>query len=212
MLLVTVVLLAALGLGWAFGGRLDRLGRLPLQGARLVVAAFVAQLAGALLGGAAYPVGLAVSVLLVGVFLTRNRGIRGTGLLALGLLGNAVVVGVNGAMPVSRAAAERAGVSTQDIASGRDPRHELADGRTRLRAGGDVIAVPLPLRPQVVSPGDVLVAAGLGQLVVVGMGARPGVWHAGCRRLQGGTIMAKRGRKRRGRKKNGANHGKRPNA
>ena len=108
MLLVTVVLLAALGLGWAFGGRLDRLGRLPLQGARLVVAAFVAQLAGALLGGAAYPVGLAVSVLLVGVFLTRNRGIRGTGLLALGLLGNAVVVGVNGSMPVSRAAAPSA--------------------------------------------------------------------------------------------------------
>ena len=212
MLLVICVLFAALGLGWAFGGRLDRLGRLPLRASSLVVAAFVVQLAGALLGGTAYPVGLAVSVLLVGVFLTRNRGIRGTGLVALGLLANAVVVGVNGAMPVSQAAAVRAGVSTQDIASGRDPRHELADRRTRLRAGGDVIAVPLPLRPQVVSPGDVLVAAGLGQLVVVGMGARPGVWHAGRRRLQGGTIMAKRGRKRRGRKKNGANHGKRPNA
>ena len=212
MLLVICVLLAALGLGWAFGGRLDRLGRLPLRASSLVVAAFVVQLAGALLGGTAYPVGLAVSVLLVGVFLTRNRGIRGTGLVALGLLANAVVVGVNGAMPVSQAAAGRAGVSTQDIASGRDPRHELADRRTRLRGGGDVIAVPLPFRPQVVSPGDVLVAAGLGQLVVVGMGARPGVWHAGRRRLQGGTIMAKRGRKRRGRKKNGANHGKRPNA
>ena len=212
MLLVICVLLAALGLGWAFGGRLDRLGRLPLRANRLVVAAFVAQLAGAVLGGTAYPVGLAVSGLLAGIFLTRNRGIRGTGLIALGLLGNAVVVGLNGAMPVSRVAALRAGVSTQDIASGHDPRHELADGRTRLRGAGDVIAVPLPLRPQVVSPGDVLVAAGLGQLVVVGMGARPGVWHASRRRLQGGTIMAKRGRKRRGRKKNGANHGKRPNA
>lgn len=212
MLLVICVLLAALGLGWAFGGRLDRLGRLPLRGGGLVVAAFVAQLAGALLGGTAYPVGLVVSVLLAGVFLTRNRGIRGTGLVMIGLIGNAVVVGLNGAMPVSPAAAARAGVSTQDIASGRDPRHELADRRTRLHGAGDVIAVPLPVRPQVVSPGDVLVAAGLGQLVVVGMGARPGVWHAGCRRLQGGTIMAKRGRKRRGRKKNGANHGKRPNA
>ncbi|MCW2725815.1 MAG: hypothetical protein JWN35_2736 [Frankiales bacterium] len=29
---------------------------------------------------------------------------------------------------------------------------------------------------------------------------------------QGGPAMAKRGRKRRGRKKNAANHGKRPNA
>ncbi len=212
MLLVICVLLAALGLGWAFGGRLDRLSRLPLRGGRLVVAAFLAQLAGALLGGTAYPVGVVVSVLLVGVFLTRNRGIRGTGLVALGLLANAVVVGLNGAMPVSPAAAERAGVSTRDIANGRDPRHELADRRTLLPGAGDVIAMPLPVRPQVVSPGDVLVAAGLGQLVVVGMGARPAVWHAGRRRLQGGTIMAKRGRKRRGRKKNGANHGKRPNA
>ena len=36
---------------------------------------------------------------------------------------------------------------------------------------GDVVPVLLPLRPEVVSPGDVLVASGLAQLVVVGMRA-----------------------------------------
>ena len=212
MLLIIFVLTGALLLGWAFGGRLGRLGGLPLRDGGLVVAAFAVQLLGGVLGGAAYQVGLAVSVLLAGVFLARNRGVRGTGLVALGLLSNAVVVGLNGAMPVSQAAAARAGVSTQGVAAGRDPRHELADGRTRLRVAGDILAVPLPLRPEVVSPGDVMVAAGLGQLVVVGMGAHLGLWHPGRRRHEGGTTMAKRGRKRRGRKKNAANHGKRPNA
>jgi hypothetical protein len=98
--------------------------------------------------------------------------VRGTGLVAVGLLANALVVGLNGAMPVSDAALGRAGVSTQDIVSGEDPRHELAGQGTRLRSVGDVIPVALPLRPEVVSPGDVLVAAGLAQLVVVGMRRR----------------------------------------
>jgi hypothetical protein len=91
-----------------------------------------------------------------------------------------------------------------------DRRHELEGPRTRLRPLGDVIPVPLPLRPEVVSPGDVLVAAGLGQLVVLGMRS------PGCATLESvvtrRSTMAKRGRKRRGRKKNPANHGKRPNA
>ena len=82
-----------------------------------------------------------------------------------------------------------------------------------------MIPVPLPLRPEVVSAGDVLVAAGLGQLVLLGMGAgrrtRTGP-AGGCATLVAvvprRSIMAKRGRKRRARKKSAANHGKRPNA
>ena len=172
MVFVLVVLLAAVALGWAAGGRLDRLGAMALRGRWLVPVALVAQLSGAVLGGAAYAVGLAVSAVAVAVFLARNRGVRGTGLIALGLFGNALVVGLNGAMPVSDAALGRAGVGTQDIVSGADPRHEIAGPSTRLRLVGDVIPVALPLRPEVVSPGDLLVAAGLAQLVVVGMRRR----------------------------------------
>ena len=169
MSLVLVVLAVALALGWARGGSLDRLGGLPLRSRRLVVAALLAQLAGTFVGGPFYPLGLVASAALVVAFLVRNRGIRGTGLVALGLAANALVVGVNGAMPVSQDAAARAGVGIQDLLIGADSRHEPADGDTRLRALGDVIPVPLPLRPEVVSPGDVLVAAGLGQLVALGM-------------------------------------------
>jgi hypothetical protein len=87
----------------------------------------------------------------------------------VGLLANALVVGLNGAMPVSESAAGRAGTTTQDILTGADARHELADRHTRLGFLGDVIPVPAPWRPEVVSPGDIAVAAGLAQLVLLGM-------------------------------------------
>lgn len=169
MSLVLAVLLVALTLGFLLGGGLDRLGALPLRRPALVVGALVAQLGGALVGGPFYPLGLVASAGLVVTFLCLNQGIRGTGLVALGLLANAVVVGANGAMPVSAAAAGRAGVTSQDLLTGADARHEPADGATRLPWLGDVVPVPMPLRPEVISAGDVLIAAGLGQLVLLAM-------------------------------------------
>lgn len=169
MSLVLAVLLAALASGWACGGSLDRLGELPLRRPGLVVAALATQLAGTLLGGPFFAGGLLLSAALVVMFLSHNRGIAGTGLVAVGLLANVLVVGVNGAMPVSPDAAARAGVSTQDLLLGADARHQLAGDGTRLPWLGDVVPFPLPVRPQIISAGDVLVAAGLGQLVVVGM-------------------------------------------
>jgi len=166
---VLLSLLTAVLVGWARGGSLERLGALPLRSRRLLAYAFGAQLAGVLVGGPFHALGLVASVACVAVFLQRNRGVRGTGLLATGLLLNALVVVANGAMPVSTAAAARAGVSTAPITTGADPRHELADASTRLPWLSDVVPVPLPGRPEVVSPGDVLVAAGAAQLVVVGM-------------------------------------------
>ncbi len=172
VLLAVLALLVALALGYAFGGSLQRLGSLSLRRGRLVVAAVLVQLAGGLVGGPAYPLGLAVSAVLVGGFLLYNRGIQGTGLVALGLLSNALVVGANGAMPVSRDALVRAGISSQDLLTGQDPRHELADAATYLPALGDVVPVLLPFRPEVLSAGDVLVSSGLAQLVFVGMTRR----------------------------------------
>jgi hypothetical protein len=169
VVLAGVALLLAVVAGWLGGGGLDRLGALPLRSRRLVWAAFGVQALGTVVGGPAYPLGLAGSAALVGWFLTRNRGVRGTGLVALGLLSNALVVGLNGAMPVSRVAAAQAGTSIAHIAAGDDQRHELAGPGSRLRWLGDVLPVRAPWRPEVVSTGDVLVAAGLAQLVVVGM-------------------------------------------
>jgi hypothetical protein len=171
VLFVVIVLLAALAIGAARGGTLDRLGRLPLRRPLLVVAALACQLAGTVVGSATYPLGLALSAALIAWFLALNRSVVGLGMVGAGLVLNALVVGLNGAMPVSVDASGRAGISTQDILSGADARHELADGSTHLRVLGDVIPVVLPVRPEVVSPGDVLIAAGLAQLVVVAMGS-----------------------------------------
>lgn len=172
MLLALLVLLVALSIGWAAGGSLAALGELTLRDARLVVVALAVQVLGGVVGGVAYPLGLALSALLVLGFLARNRGVRGTGLIALGLLANALVVCANGAMPVSARASGQAGVTTQAILAGEDPRHELSGAGTRLRWLSDVVPVVLPWRPEVVSVGDVLVTAGLAQLVVVGMTRR----------------------------------------
>ena len=171
MLFAVVVLLGALLVGYARGGSLDRLGHLRLRAKRLVVAAVLVQLAGGIAGGWRYPLGLALSAVLVAGFLLLNRGVRGTGLVALGLGLNALVVAANGAMPVSGDALGRIRQSTQDIVSGADPRHELIDGSTRIGWLGDRVPVFLPVRAEVVSPGDVAVAAGLAELVVVGMGS-----------------------------------------
>jgi len=172
VLFAVVVLLCALVLGVVCGGRLGNLAHLRLRHGWLVVVALALQVTGAVVGGPLYPLGLASSVVFLSWFLANNRGVRGTGLVAAGLLGNAVVVGLNGAMPVSAHASGRAGVSTQELVAGTDPRHELADGSTRLWVLGDVIPVLLPGRPEIVSPGDVLVAAGLGQLVFLGVRRR----------------------------------------
>ena len=164
-----VVLTVALLVGWLGGGSLTRLGGVVLRRRRLVVAALFVQASGTVLGGPLYPLALVASAVLVVAFLALNRGLRGTGLVALGLLANALVVGANGAMPVSLDASARAGVSTQALLTGADLRHESSDRRTRLPWLADVVPVPLPVRAEVISPGDVLVAAGLAQLVVVGM-------------------------------------------
>jgi hypothetical protein len=172
VLFALVALVVALAVGLAAGGRFGHLGHLPLDHGWLVLVGVAVQAGGAFAGGRAYPLGLALSVLLVGAFLLRNRQVRGTGLVALGLLANALVVGLNGAMPVSQDALGRAGISSQELLEGTDPRHELASAETTLRPLGDVIPVLLPAHPEVVSVGDVLVAAGLAQLVVLGMRRR----------------------------------------
>jgi hypothetical protein len=175
---LAVLVLAGAGLlGFVLGGSVSSLATLPLRGRGLVVVAVVAQAAGGVAAwaadsSAAYAVGLTASALAALGFCLRNLHVRGVPLVTLGLLLNATVVLANGAMPVSTAAASRAGTSTASIAAGTDPRHVLAGDATTLRALGDIVPVPLPLQPEVASPGDVLVAAGLAELLCLGMRRR----------------------------------------
>lgn len=178
--LVLLTLVLAVLVGWALGGRLSQLERLPYRSLPLLAGAFAALLAGTGLAAAGLPprptqgLGLAVAAGLTLAFCLRSRAVAGLGLVSLGLLVNAVVILANGGMPVSADAAARAGLDPAAAVDG--GRHIPAGPDTALRPLGDVIPVPLPLRPEVVSVGDLLGAAGMGQLVVTGMLAGRGGW------------------------------------
>jgi hypothetical protein len=167
VLLVLLVMVLAAGAARLTGGRFSNLADNTLSGLHWLAAACIGQLLGALAGGIAYPVGLIGSAACIAVFLRLNLFRPGVALLALGFFGNALVVALNGAMPVSATALLRAGLD-HFVA---DPRHELADPSTAMPWLGDVVPVALPGLGQAVSPGDVLIAAGAGLLLYAGMGA-----------------------------------------
>lgn len=167
-----VVLVGAAIVAVLTGGRWHAFTHELLRAPGYVVLAVVTQVLGAVLAdhtsaGWVYPTGLALSAAFAAVFCIANLKVAGVALVTLGLLLNAVVVARNGAMPVSIAAASRADVSIRTIAFGDDPRHEIAGRGSVWRTLGDVIPVPLPGAPEVVSPGDVLVASGLAEFIVV---------------------------------------------
>ena len=106
------------------------------------------------------------SNVLVAAFLGLNRRLPGMWLAASGLLLNVLVIGVNGAMPVSAEAAERAGFSDgANLGESADfgIKHEPLGPETALPWIADVI--PIPGLKLLLSAGDVVLAAGIGWLV-----------------------------------------------
>ena len=94
-------------------------------------------------------------------FLIANWRLQGMAIAAIGLALNITVIAFNGAMPVSIDAARSAGVSTSFENAG--VKHEASDKDTILPWLGDVI--PLPGLKEVISIGDIVLAAGIAWLV-----------------------------------------------
>jgi Family of unknown function (DUF5317) len=170
---VTLVLLALAGgvmVGYARGGRLARLGRLPLRRNRLLLTAIGLSVLGVLTGLLWEPL-LAIlsglSWLTVAFYAWVNRAIQGAGLIAAGLAANGLVLLLNAAMPVSVSAVERSGADPSAIL---EPAERAPVGPdTLLPWLGKSVPIAFPPRPDVVSPGDVAVAAGLALAVAAGM-------------------------------------------
>ncbi len=178
--LTVLVLIAALACGRLAGGPGPM--RAPrLDGVSLVVAALVVQLAEPFVSrevAYSFPLSLAVSATLLVQFAVRNVRVPGVALAAAGLVANAVVVIVNGAMPVSEPAAARAGISAAVLNLESDDRHEPIDGATRMSALGDRIPVPIPGHREVDSLGDLALAAGIGLFAFSAAYRRRRVWTA----------------------------------
>ncbi|HVL98705.1 MAG TPA: DUF5317 domain-containing protein [Egibacteraceae bacterium] len=168
MVLVLVTVLGAILAGYARGGRLANLGHVALRHGWLVLVSVLPQAVLAAVsatGGPAHalsaPLLLASHAALL-AFVVVNRMLPGMLLVFAGFAMNAAVITVNGAMPVSRHAllAVSAGEATS-----------ISPGKHRLLAEGDLLTpladiFAVPMLRTVVSAGDVVLAAGVGILVV----------------------------------------------
>jgi hypothetical protein len=165
MIVALAAALAAAVLGLLRGGSLDRLAETRFRWTPLLFAALAVQVAASFVADVGGALGLTIVLgtnAAAAAFLLVNRNLPGMTLAALGLLMNVAVIAANGAMPVSRRAAEIAGVSTTELDDAA-PKHEPMTDDTALTPLGDVI--PVPGFRSIFSPGDVVLAAGIAVLV-----------------------------------------------
>ena len=145
------------------GGSLSNLASTSFEWTGVLIAALVLQVAAELFAPSDISsTGLLVVIYLaVAAFVLRNRMLPGILIAVAGLAMNVLVISLNGAMPVSRWAADIAGV--ESVGNEIGIKHEIADPQTTLPWLGDVI--PLPETRRVISAGDVVLAAGIAMLV-----------------------------------------------
>lgn len=182
MSLLGVVLVVAVALSLARGGRLSNLTLIELRLWPLLLVAVTMQVTAEYLPeerswsqGAALAMILGSFVLLL-VVMYVNRDRAGLWLAGLGILFNFMVIAANGGMPVSLEAARLAGGDPSQIDF--NAKHVMLDDRSDLAFLADVIPVR-PLR-QVISIGDVLLAVGLGRFVEAELRSRHWLRHAGA--------------------------------
>ena len=170
---VALVLLALAGgvsVGFGRGGGLAGIFQLPLRRHRLLLTALGLYVLGVLGGWAWEPL---LSILAALAWLTTalyawvNRRVSGAAMVAAGLAANGLVLLLNGAVPVSHSAASDAGADPAAVIE--TAGHERSGPDTLLPWLGKTVPVAFPPHPEVVSPGDVAVAAGLSVMVCLGM-------------------------------------------
>jgi hypothetical protein len=170
MRIILIILTGGLVLGIATGGRPSRLATVHVRWVWLAIAALALQVVPTTVAGE-----LAVPLLLVSfvglvVFAVANIRYWGFELILLGVLLNFLVIGMNGGMPVSRAAliASDQRDTIDDLRNVDTAKHHLADEDDRLVFLGDVIAIPSPVE-QAVSIGDLFTYGGVALLLAAGM-------------------------------------------
>jgi uncharacterized protein DUF5317 len=183
MLLVVIAILGGAVVGFALGGRLRRLGELRLSWWPLAFLGLALQLLPIPLDspGATHAtaVGLLIaSYLTLLVFLVRNLRVPGIPIIAVGFALNALVIGVNGGMPVRDGALRTAAGSRYERTLRRltiegGAKHHLQRPGDDLVLLSDVIPVGAPVR-EVLSIGDLVWLLGSGWVIAAAMSPRGG--------------------------------------
>lgn len=154
-------------LALVLGGRPSNLGRRPLRGWPLLAGGIVLQVAaGRALGEAATTPLVVASYLLLIVFAVVNLHLVGMGVVMVGMVANALVIGLNDGMPIRPAAVVAAGLATPEEAE-----RLKADAKRRPERSGDqaiLLAdiIPIPLMGEVVSFGDLVIGVGIVDTII----------------------------------------------
>jgi hypothetical protein len=168
VLTLVVVLVGGAVLGVVRGGSLESLAATSFRWSWLIFAGLFLQLGTDLVNPPwlGRPGMLAVVFLsngLIALFLVANRRLPGMRIALGGLVLNLVVIGANGAMPVSPGAAEMAGLPPPRRNA--ELKHEPVSEDTLLPWLGDQF--PVPRAKSVLSLGDLVLYLGLARLVYV---------------------------------------------
>ena len=161
------------------GGSWRALSEVRFRHPSFVLGAIAAQAALELPGIRSWPSSLrfaivVVTYLVVGWWVFENArassgGARfGLSLVEGGWALNLLAIVLNGGMPVSESALDRAGIApSTSVIHGHLSKHVLVNEGTVLRVLGDVL--PLSWFRSVISPGDIVMAVGIGLLVAAAM-------------------------------------------
>jgi hypothetical protein len=169
MRLILLTVLVSIFIGLLAGGSLRDFPTVQSRWTWLVLVGAVLQFA-PVQAAVAFPALLASFAILL-AFVLLNLRAPGFALILVGLAMNALVIGVNHGMPVSRQAlvASDQEDTVAELAANTDgQKHFLADDDTRLLELGDVIGIGNPIR-QAVSVGDGFVHVGIGWFIVVAL-------------------------------------------
>jgi len=165
---VIAAVVAGIALGYAFGGRLSRIGGADLRWLPLLYASAALQFLGSPLQGMP---GLALVLLSFAglvVFAAANFHYAGMGVVLVGVLMNFLVIAINGGMPVRADAVVEAGIADRSELDDLDftaKRHLERDDDT-LMVLADIIPVPAGPLSQVLSFGDLVMSVGVADLLV----------------------------------------------
>lgn len=168
MVLVLATVLGAIAFGYARRGRLGNLAYVELRHGWLVIVSVLAQATLAAVNLAGGPVTTVSAPLLLAshlallAFVICNRLLPGMLLVFAGFVMNAAVITANGAMPVSVESL---------LTVSRGEANTITPGKHRLLVDGDILTpladiFAIPVLRTVVSAGDIVLAAGVGILVV----------------------------------------------
>lgn len=166
MLVFLGVILIGIAIGLATGGSVQGVARLRLRWWPLAIGGLVLQLVpvGSKWIGSAL---IALSFVLLFVFLGANIRLPGIPAVAAGIALNALAIAANAGMPVSQAALRSAlgtsgdyGRTLERLVRAGPPKHHLAGEDTVLRPLTDVVGIGPPVS-QVYSAGDFVAMAGM---------------------------------------------------